>query len=45
MTNIIILTNSSSANDKKKAQLRDLTPHTTSFRNGRILFGGVGEQV
>ena len=44
MTNIIILTNSSSADEKKKAQLRDLTPHTTSFRNSRMLFGGWGSK-
>lgn len=44
MTNIIIFTNSSSADEKKKAQLRDLTPHTTSFRNGRMLFGDWGSK-
>ena len=44
MTNIIISTNSYLANEKKKAQLHDLTPHTTSFRNGRMLFGGWGSK-
>lgn len=45
MTNIIIFTNSSSADEKKKAQLRDLTPHTASFRNGRMFLGVGGASI
>ena len=41
MTNIIILTNSSSADEKKKAQLRDLTPLVT---NRWLLLWGWGSK-
>ena len=44
MTNIIIFTNSSSTDEKKKARLRDLTTHATSFRNGKMLFRGWGSK-
>ena len=44
MTNIIIFTNSSATDGKKKAQLHDLSPHTTSFRNSKMFFRGWGSK-
>lgn len=44
MTNIIIFTNSSSTDGKKKAQLYDLSAHTASFRNSKMFFRGWGSK-
>lgn len=45
MTNIIILTNSSSADEKKKAQLRDLTPPHGIVQKRQNVIWELGEQV
>ena len=44
MTNIIIFTNSSSIDGKKKAQLHDLSAHTALFRNSRMFFRDWGSK-